>query len=203
MDISVEFISVPFAFSSPWMAGCLGTFSGAGLCVVDREIETLDYDLSFAWGTWKVAGDEQRKLLLGRVIESAMLSLDLTLAPERFRFEVQQAAALLKAGLSQIAPDPEGGSLTGYGIHRFFNVKLHWQSKNPFPYHLFRWRGLDGSEVTAHIPDLQQMYNGRVIECNLAEADADTAVSQSGGSFRFEIRPFQIRTFSLLLEEKR
>ena len=38
--------------------------------------------------------------------------------------------------------------------------KLHWQSLNPFPYHLFHWEGLDGSQVLAHIPKLRSYYNG-------------------------------------------
>jgi alpha-mannosidase len=46
------------------------------------------------------------------------------------------------------------------GIDFFYTYKLHWQSKNPFPYTLFTWRGLDGSDVTAHIPNGVQGYNG-------------------------------------------
>ncbi len=50
--------------------------------------------------------------------------------------------------------------LRGCGIPRFFTYKLHWQARNPFPAHLFRWRGLDGSEVLAHVPNLLNGYNG-------------------------------------------
>jgi alpha-mannosidase len=50
--------------------------------------------------------------------------------------------------------------LKGCGVDNFFTCKLHWQAQNPFPHHLFRWRGLDGSEVISHIPKLKGWYNG-------------------------------------------
>ncbi len=50
--------------------------------------------------------------------------------------------------------------LKGCGVKYFLTCKLHWQAQNPFPYHLFRWRGLDGSEVLSHIPKLKDYYNG-------------------------------------------
>ena len=50
--------------------------------------------------------------------------------------------------------------LAGCGIDQFFTCKLHWQSKNGWPNHLFRWRGLDGTEVLSHIPQYACMYNG-------------------------------------------
>jgi alpha-mannosidase len=57
------------------------------------------------------------------------------------------------AGLPQI--------LVGCGIRSFWTWKLHWQSRNPFPYHLFWWQGVDGSRVLAHIPKLGGGgYNG-------------------------------------------
>jgi alpha-mannosidase len=57
------------------------------------------------------------------------------------------------AGLPQI--------LAGCGIRSFWTWKLHWQSRNPFPYHLFWWQGVDGSRVLAHIPKLGGgAYNG-------------------------------------------
>lgn len=46
------------------------------------------------------------------------------------------------------------------GIRYFYSYKLHWQSKNRFPYGSFRWRGLDGSEVLAAVPELLNHYNG-------------------------------------------
>jgi len=50
--------------------------------------------------------------------------------------------------------------LVGCGVESFYTNKLHWQSNNPFPYPLFRWRGLDGTEIVAHIPKLKDYYNG-------------------------------------------
>ena len=50
--------------------------------------------------------------------------------------------------------------LKGCGLDWFFTCKLHWQARNPFPAHLFIWRGLDGSEVVAHVPRLTNYYNG-------------------------------------------
>ncbi|MFA6134218.1 MAG: alpha-mannosidase [Phycisphaerae bacterium] len=50
--------------------------------------------------------------------------------------------------------------LRGCGLDYFFTCKLHWQAQNPFPAHLFNWRGLDGTEVLAHIPKLRNYYNG-------------------------------------------
>jgi alpha-mannosidase len=49
--------------------------------------------------------------------------------------------------------------LAGCGVHAFYTYKLHWQAHNPFPAHLFRWRGLDGSEVTAHVVNHLHAYN--------------------------------------------
>jgi alpha-mannosidase len=50
--------------------------------------------------------------------------------------------------------------LAGCGIRYFYTNKLHWQARNPFPYSLFWWEGLDGQRVLAHIPKLQNYYNG-------------------------------------------
>ncbi len=50
--------------------------------------------------------------------------------------------------------------LKGCGLDYFFTCKLHWQSTNPFPHHLFWWEGIDGSRVLAHIPKLASYYNG-------------------------------------------
>ena len=50
--------------------------------------------------------------------------------------------------------------LKGCGVEYFFTCKLHWQSTNPFPHHLFWWEGVDGSRILAHIPKLASYYNG-------------------------------------------
>ena len=46
------------------------------------------------------------------------------------------------------------GILAGCGIDFFYTNKLHWQARNPFPAHLFRWEGIDGSRVLGHMPRL-------------------------------------------------
>ena len=50
--------------------------------------------------------------------------------------------------------------LVSCGIRYFSTNKLHWQAKEPFPYHLFSWKGLDGSEILSHIAKLSNFYNG-------------------------------------------
>ncbi|GAB4557316.1 MAG: alpha-mannosidase [Anaerolineae bacterium] len=50
--------------------------------------------------------------------------------------------------------------LVGSGLTAFFTTKLHWQARNPFPYHLFWWEGIDGTRILAHIPLLRRNYNG-------------------------------------------
>lgn len=52
------------------------------------------------------------------------------------------------------------GILAGCGISYFYTNKLHWQARNPFPYSLFWWEGIDGKRVLAHIPKLPDYYNG-------------------------------------------
>lgn len=41
--------------------------------------------------------------------------------------------------------------LKGVGIDYFATAKLTWNSYNKFPYEHFRWEGLDGSSVLAHV----------------------------------------------------
>ncbi len=67
------------------------------------------------------------------------------------------------AGLPQI--------LVGCGLRSFWTWKLHWQSRNPFPYHLFWWQGVDGTRILAHIPRLGGgAYNGAPTPQQLATA---------------------------------
>ncbi len=67
------------------------------------------------------------------------------------------------AGLPQI--------LAGCGLTSFWTWKLHWQSRNPFPHHLFWWQGCDGTRVLAHIPKLGGGgYNGQPTPEQLATA---------------------------------
>jgi alpha-mannosidase len=49
------------------------------------------------------------------------------------------------------------------GIDYFVTTKLAWNDKNPFPYSWFKWRGLDGTEVVAHIFNTTSGYNALFI----------------------------------------
>lgn len=42
--------------------------------------------------------------------------------------------------------------MRGCGCKNFLTIKLSWNSVNEFPYHSFRWQGIDGSEVLVHMP---------------------------------------------------
>ena len=42
--------------------------------------------------------------------------------------------------------------LRGCGCENFLTIKLSWNMVNKFPYHSFRWKGIDGSEVLVHMP---------------------------------------------------
>lgn len=42
--------------------------------------------------------------------------------------------------------------MRGCGCENFLTIKLSWNMVNDFPFHSFRWRGIDGSEVLVHMP---------------------------------------------------
>lgn len=46
------------------------------------------------------------------------------------------------------------------GLRYFMTQKLSWNEHNDFPYHTFRWRGMDGSEVLAHMLP-EETYNSQ------------------------------------------
>lgn len=41
--------------------------------------------------------------------------------------------------------------MKGFGIKYFMTTKISWSDTNEFPYDTFIWRGIDGSEVLAHL----------------------------------------------------
>ncbi|HEY3333057.1 MAG TPA: alpha-mannosidase [Capsulimonadaceae bacterium] len=59
--------------------------------------------------------------------------------------------------------------LAGCGIPYFYTYKLHWQATNPFPDHLFHWRGLDGSEILATVINHKEGYNGAPFPDHIVE----------------------------------
>ena len=52
----------------------------------------------------------------------------------------------------------------------FLTCKLHWQAKEKFPVHLFKWKGIDGSEVLSHIPLLYDFYTGNPVPTEIKYA---------------------------------
>ena len=42
--------------------------------------------------------------------------------------------------------------MRGCGCRNFVTIKLSWNMVNEFPYHSFKWQGIDGSEILAHMP---------------------------------------------------
>ena len=57
--------------------------------------------------------------------------------------------------------------LRGCGLDYFFTCKLHWQAQNVFPLSLFMWRGLDGTEIIAHVPRHPRYYNNQATAAEL------------------------------------
>jgi alpha-mannosidase len=55
------------------------------------------------------------------------------------------------------------------GIDYFLTQKLSWNQINEFPYHTFRWQGIDGSEVLAHFPP-ENTYNSQLSPESLVAA---------------------------------
>lgn len=56
------------------------------------------------------------------------------------------------------------------GIRSFFTAKLAWNDFNRFPHSTFRWRGIDGSEVLAHLTFLHNLYNSEMTAADVHEA---------------------------------
>ena len=60
--------------------------------------------------------------------------------------------------------------LLSAGIPYFFTHKLTWNERNPFPYDLYWWEGIDGSRVLAHsFTNPENGYNGRLTACEVGE----------------------------------
>lgn len=55
------------------------------------------------------------------------------------------------------------------GIPYFLTQKMSWNQINDFPYHTFRWQGIDGSEVVAHFPP-ENTYNSQLHSESLVAA---------------------------------
>ncbi|MEO0963971.1 MAG: glycoside hydrolase family 38 C-terminal domain-containing protein [Planctomycetota bacterium] len=58
--------------------------------------------------------------------------------------------------------------MDGFGVPYFYTTKMHWSGATRFPYSSYRWVGMDGSEVVAHIS--WHHYNQRVTPGELKNA---------------------------------
>lgn len=59
--------------------------------------------------------------------------------------------------------------IRGCGCENFLTIKLSWNKVNEFPYHSFKWQGIDGSEVLAHLPPAGT-YNSSATPKSLRDA---------------------------------
>ncbi|HXM02041.1 MAG TPA: glycoside hydrolase family 38 C-terminal domain-containing protein, partial [Chthoniobacterales bacterium] len=60
--------------------------------------------------------------------------------------------------------------LVSAGIPFFFTHKLSWSERNPFPYNLYWWEGIDGTRVLAHsFTNPETGYNARVTAFEVGE----------------------------------
>jgi alpha-mannosidase len=60
--------------------------------------------------------------------------------------------------------------LVSAGIPFFFTHKLSWSERNPFPYNLYWWEGIDGTRVLAHsFTNPESGYNARLTALELGE----------------------------------
>ncbi|MBV8482624.1 MAG: alpha-mannosidase [Verrucomicrobia bacterium] len=60
--------------------------------------------------------------------------------------------------------------LVSAGIPFFFTHKLSWSERNPFPYNLYWWEGIDGTRVLAHsFTNPETGYNARLTAPELGE----------------------------------
>ncbi len=55
------------------------------------------------------------------------------------------------------------------GMEYFLTMKLTWSDTNKIRYHTFRWKGVDGTEVIAHIPP-EHTYSGEAMPINTIPA---------------------------------
>jgi alpha-mannosidase len=69
------------------------------------------------------------------------------------------------------------------GIPFFFTHKLTWNERNPFPYDLYLWEGIDGSRILAHsFTNPENGYNSRLTAHEVAETWHNFRSHQAHGS---------------------
>lgn len=58
------------------------------------------------------------------------------------------------------------------GVEYFMTIKLSWSLINKFPHHTFIWKGIDGSEVLAHMPP-EGTYNSSAAPRAIAKTEKE------------------------------
>lgn len=116
LTLEVEFNCLGASLYQPELKREKARLREVAFVQVDREVEAACYDLRFTWEASKEARDERRRQLLHAALEEALLAIDLTAPPERFREEVIAARQALWARVNAVTPDPEAGRifLTGH-----------------------------------------------------------------------------------------
>jgi len=103
-----------------------------------------------------------RQLLYGKLFAETELGVDVKnlWLPDVFGYSAAMPQILKKAGIDYMVTQ-----------------KISWNQFNKFPYHSFKWRGIDGTEVLVHFPP-EDNYNStlepkslKYAEDNFAEKD--------------------------------
>lgn len=53
------------------------------------------------------------------------------------------------------------------GMKSFYTTKVRWQTANEFPYNVFVWEGIDGSDIYATVPLTRDCYNNSIDNENI------------------------------------
>ena len=74
------------------------------------------------------------------------------------------------------------------GLGTFITNKMSWNDMNEFPYTTFRWRGLDGTEVTGHCTPGRD-YNANLTPVELQRGEKEIS-RKNGGATAAWLQPF-------------
>ncbi len=73
-------------------------------------------------------------------------------------------------------------------VDYFMTSKISWNDTNEFPYSIFHWEGLDGTDVLTHVPRviLPQTYNGEITAKNILDLKDNYEVQKEDNQFKFK-----------------
>jgi len=73
-------------------------------------------------------------------------------------------------------------------IDYFMTSKISWNDTNDFPYSIFNWVGIDGSQVLTHVPRviLPYTYNGEVDAAKIKEIEANYEEQKKENTFDYK-----------------